>query len=1042
MKKVFYLLLAACAILFVSCAKEIDNPSNAEIPANGKTITFTASITMPGETKATLEELDIQWVEGDYIGIATDNSADIVAYPVTPDEEDPTRGTITVTAVEGASAYYALFKGSLGHDGGANEVQADDFSDVSFNTSTKTFSGLTVGKQQVAEGSLSSHLWYSNGYPLAMAGKASGTSLVMRPCLALVKIQVAAESVPDDDYIVSETYNNPAYGVDHAHSYSAVRGFDLYQMGSSTIYSSGDYDVQIANDGSLTTTVVNNDNKRAYRQLSQEGKLLPDTDYLMCLIPGGSVSSFKINFLGYADNDGALLWDSTYTMTKSGEISVKPGDYFNFGTLNPLGRKKAKNHLEDDAADAAAAFVPAIDINGEFDDWAGITTLTSDNTGRIREWKFMTDERFVYIYLKLRGEKLAASKNLYIGFDTDIDSSTSNGAYAGDYVGADAVAKIVPISADSPLTFVNGLDPNSHVWSTTYPGTSSTSGTIKCCGYLDTDGEAYVELSIPRDEVGLPAAGTTIAVGCSYEWSLTGYRNVTLDQAASSTVTATITASDQTVGVGETVEIGATTNSSAPITYTSNNTAIATVDADGVITGVAQGSTTITLSVAAVEGAFTAATKDINVTVTAPRVITIDGDMTDWAGITALGSDDPIRIKDWKLITDDDFVYVYVRLVGDRVSTSKNLYIGFDTDNDSSTSNGAYAGDMTGCDAVVKLVPVSSDDPLTFVNGLEPASKIWSTTYPGTSSISGTVRSSGYLDTDDNDAYVELSISRSELGLPADGTTISVGCSYEWTLTGFQEITLGQAVSSTKTATIYASDQTVGVGQTISIGATTNSSAPITYTSNDTSIATVDADGAITGVAVGSTTITLSVAAVEGAFTAATKDINVTVTEAMAIVIDGSFDDWAAIEGGSNGNHGMFKATSDDTYLYFYSWRTTGGRYSEIWNGGGYIYVGFVFDDDTSNDVPEWNGITGYDFLGYINPYGTSNAIIEWPGTSCKPSGYTFANIYCKGAVDEDGAIIEFRIPRADIPDIPTTMITVAAWGNKDLNKVTLNCTL
>ena len=80
-------------------------------------------------------------------------------------------------------------------------------------------------------------------------------------------------------------------------------------------------------------------------------------------------------------------------------------------------------------------------------------------------------------------------------------------------------------------------------------------------------------------------------------------------------VTATITAGNVSVAVGATKNIGATTNSTATITYQSANTEIATVTDAGVVTGVAKGSTKITLSVAAVEGKFTAATKEITVTV-------------------------------------------------------------------------------------------------------------------------------------------------------------------------------------------------------------------------------------------------------------------------------------------------------------------------------------------------------------------------------------------------------------------------------------------
>ena len=81
------------------------------------------------------------------------------------------------------------------------------------------------------------------------------------------------------------------------------------------------------------------------------------------------------------------------------------------------------------------------------------------------------------------------------------------------------------------------------------------------------------------------------------------------------------------------------------------------------------------------------------------------------------------------------------------------------------------------------------------------------------------------------------------------------------------------------TATITASDVTVEQGKTVQISATTNSTASISYSSADADVATVSATGEVTGVAVGSTTVTLKVAAVENKFTAAEKTIKVTVTE-------------------------------------------------------------------------------------------------------------------------------------------------------------------
>lgn len=65
-------------------------------------------------------------------------------------------------------------------------------------------------------------------------------------------------------------------------------------------------------------------------------------------------------------------------------------------------------------------------------------------------------------------------------------------------------------------------------------------------------------------------------------------------------------ASKFTVSVGETVSLGATTNSTATIKYASADETIATVSADGVVTGVKEGEVEITASIDAVEG-FTAA---------------------------------------------------------------------------------------------------------------------------------------------------------------------------------------------------------------------------------------------------------------------------------------------------------------------------------------------------------------------------------------------------------------------------------------------------
>ena len=491
MKKLFY-ILAVASLAFVSCNKNVidtpvDNPATT-----GKTITFSASIDMPAATKASLDGLDIKWSSGDYIGICTDNDATIVAYPVTVDGSDATICTITVNEVAGASEYYGIFRGSLGASGDTSkEIAADDFSGITFDTATKTFSGLTVGNQQVASGSLSSYLWYTHGFPLSMAGKSSGTSLVMRPCLALFQVSIAAGSVPDAYYLNTETYTS-SKGIDHDHTYSAVRGFNLYQKGSSTIYSSGDYTVQVAADGTLTTVSDANGSQKEYRQISQSAKLTAGTNYIMCLIPGGSVNSFKFDFLGYSDNSGGLSWDAVYTMNLKKPATVKPGDFYDFGTLNPLSLKKAKNEADDEAADAiAATFVPAIDIDGSYSDWTspktGVTVYNVVGSGKYQELKVTYDERYIYFYSRRNYDTALWTGGGYYYYQWDKDND-------GNY---DFSFYSYMFNNTTPYSFPSTPDGNITIGGS---GKFSTN----CAGSYDTDaGYVETELSVLRSSVGI-----------------------------------------------------------------------------------------------------------------------------------------------------------------------------------------------------------------------------------------------------------------------------------------------------------------------------------------------------------------------------------------------------------------------------------------------------------------------------------------------------------------------------------------------------------
>ena len=84
----------------------------------------------------------------------------------------------------------------------------------------------------------------------------------------------------------------------------------------------------------------------------------------------------------------------------------------------------------------------------------------------------------------------------------------------------------------------------------------------------------------------------------------------------------------------------------------------------------------------------------------------------------------------------------------------------------------------------------------------------------------------------------------------------------------------------TTTTISMTGSQTVYIGETFSLNATSNvEAATITYESEDTSIATVDANGTVTGVAEGSVKVYARIAAVEGQYTSAERYCNVTVSK-------------------------------------------------------------------------------------------------------------------------------------------------------------------
>ena len=168
--------------------------------------------------------------------------------------------------------------------------------------------------------------------------------------------------------------------------------------------------------------------------------------------------------------------------------------------------------------------------------------------------------------------------------------------------------------------------------------------------------------------------------------------------------------------------------------------------------------------------------------------VTIDGNFSDWDGVTEYAGTRPggssnTRISAWKMTSDAYNVYVYMKLVTEKITDARYIYVGFDTDNDEST--GSLHGNIPGVEQYVVVYPaVASSDPVSFVQGADPRSTV-------NGSSDGTLTTWGVYGTGSDAAYsfVELCIPRSKVSLGSAGT-VSVAISYDSYNTIKQSLTL------------------------------------------------------------------------------------------------------------------------------------------------------------------------------------------------------------------------------------------------------------
>ncbi len=347
-----------------------------------------------------------------------------------------------------------------------------------------------------------------------------------------------------------------------------------------------------------------------------------------------------------------------------------------------------------------------------------------------------------------------------------------------------------------------------------------------------TISSAGVVTGVATGAVTITYSGTN---SCGNAYSVT--KNITVNTSAA--VAGTISG-PTSLCVGATITL---TSTGAGGTWTSDNTALATVDAGGVVHGVAGGAVVISYSViSSCGGGSSSATYTVTVN-PFPTVSAIAGSSTVCAGLS--------------------ITLTNATSGGTWSASNGNATISF----------GNVTGVTAGLDTISYVVSNSC--------GFVTATKVITVSTAGAGTITGpsTVCTGNNITLSDaalggtwtsgNTAIATVNSTGVVTGVSAGTTTITYivinGCG---TFTATTNIT----VNSSAIAGTISGSSTTCVGTTVTL---TDAASGGTWSSANSSVATVNASGAVTGVATGSTTITYSVTTACGtAFATAPITVN------------------------------------------------------------------------------------------------------------------------------------------------------------------------
>lgn len=402
-------------------------------------------------------------------------------------------------------------------------------------------------------------------------------------------------------------------------------------------------------------------------------------------------------------------------------------------------------------------------------------------------------------------------------------------------------------------------------WSSSNTSIATVSnGNVSCF----TPGNVVITAYIPAVPGIYTSASTTANVSSRVAPSVS---SISLTLVATKDPNLVVTPASSTITYGQTKQLSATKSTPASITWSSNNTSVATVNQSGLVTSSSSGTTAIKASVAA-SGEYAAGEKTVTVTVNpitttltvtpSPAAVTKNNTVT----LTAT-TNSPCGVT-W---SSDNTAVATVNssgVVTGIAPGTANIY----------AEVPVYAGRYTRAYANTTVTVSNNPTPTITIN--PTAATIY---FNGTKQLTGSSQSSETIQwSSSNTAAATVSSSGLVSGV-ASGTTIITAYVPEVPGTWAPASTTATITVNpiTGTASVSPSQTTIRVGSWITLTGSTNSTATGTWSSANPSIARISSNSTVVGVATGTTTITYSVPAVSGKYTAASATCTVTVIPAL-----------------------------------------------------------------------------------------------------------------------------------------------------------------